>query len=82
MRFRAPDAQEAMEYHVNGRQLVVVDVPVGYAHCVENTGKTDLVMLLWATKQGIDIPPALTALRDRMMAREAVQTAMRHEGLN
>ena len=39
-----------MEYHVNGRKLVVVDVPVGYAHCVENTGKTDLVMLLWASE--------------------------------
>lgn len=50
VRFRAPDAQEAMEYHVNGRKLVVVDVPVGYAHCVENTGKSDLVMLLWASE--------------------------------
>lgn len=50
VRFRAPDAEETMEYHVCGRKLVVVDVPVGYVHCVENTGKTDLVMLLWASE--------------------------------
>ena len=51
IRFRAPDAQAAMEYHVAGRKFVVVDVPVGYAHCVENTGKTDLVLLLWASER-------------------------------
>jgi glutathione S-transferase len=41
-----------------------------------------LVMLLWAGKQGIDVPARLSELRDRLMARESVQTALRHEGLN
>lgn len=40
------------------------------------------VMLLWATKQGVDLPAPLSALRDRLMARESVRTALGHEGLN
>ena len=39
------------------------------------------VMLLWARKNGLDVPPKLAALRDRMMERSAVQKAMKHEGL-
>ena len=39
------------------------------------------VMLLWAQKNGLSVPDKLTALRDRMMNRPAVQTAMQHEGL-
>ena len=39
------------------------------------------VMLLWAAKNQIEAPADLIAFRDRMMARPAVQTAMRHEGL-
>jgi len=37
-----------LEYPVNGKKHVVVDIPVGYVHSIENTGKTDLVMLMWA----------------------------------
>ena len=40
------------------------------------------VMLLWAKKVGVDVPAKLAAFRDRMMGRPAVQTAMKHEGLN
>ena len=40
-----------------------------------------LVMLLWAGRQGIAVPETLNTLRDRLMARESVQTAMKHEGL-
>lgn len=40
-----------------------------------------LVMLLWAGKQGIDVPPALLALKERMMTRDSVRKAMTHEGL-
>lgn len=39
------------------------------------------VMLLWAGKNRLDVPAKLTELRDRMMARPAVKTAMAHEGL-
>lgn len=40
------------------------------------------VMLLWAKKNAIDLPDDLAAFHERMMARDAVQTAMKHEGLN
>lgn len=39
------------------------------------------VMLLWAGKNDLALPDRLTAFRDRMMARDAVKTAMKHEGL-
>lgn len=38
-------------------------------------------MLRWAASMGIDTPPALTALHDRLMARPAVQRALAAEGL-
>lgn len=39
------------------------------------------VMLLWAQRNEIATPDRLVALRDRLMARDAVRTAMTHEGL-
>lgn len=39
------------------------------------------VILTWAARMGIDTPPTLTALRDRLMRRDSVVTAMAHEGL-
>ncbi len=40
------------------------------------------VMLLWAERAAVEVPPALVALRQRMASRPAVQTAMRQEGLS
>ncbi len=39
------------------------------------------VMLLWAQKNGIEVPAKLEKLRERMMERPAVRKAMTHEGL-
>ena len=39
------------------------------------------VMLLWAEKNGIAVPGALEALRDRMRSRPTVHAAMMHERL-
>ena len=39
------------------------------------------VMLLWARKNEVETPDTLVTLRDRLMARPSVQTAMKHEGL-
>ena len=39
------------------------------------------VMLLWAQKNGLEVPTKLAVFRDRMMERSAVQKAMTHEGL-
>lgn len=50
IKFRRIDMEEVIEYPVSGKKHVVVDIPVGYAHCLENTGKTDLVLLMWASE--------------------------------
>jgi glutathione S-transferase len=39
------------------------------------------VMLLWARRFDVDVPPVLAALRDRLAARPAAQMAMRYEGI-
>jgi len=39
------------------------------------------VMLLWAQKNGLEVPNKLADFRDRLMERPAVRTAMTHEGL-
>ena len=39
------------------------------------------VMLLWAKKNDLEVPPKLVSFRDRMMTLPSVQKAMTHEGL-
>ncbi len=39
------------------------------------------VMLLWARKNGVEVPEKLAAYRERMMVLPSVQKAMTHEGL-
>ncbi len=58
---------------LDGDYLFGADVSVADAYL--------FVMTLWAGKMGVSVPDKLAALRDRMMARPAVRTAMTHEGL-
>jgi UDP-2-acetamido-2,6-beta-L-arabino-hexul-4-ose reductase len=51
IRFRSPDEQESTEYRICAKKPFVVDVPVGYVHSVENTSKSDLVLLMWASER-------------------------------
>ena len=39
------------------------------------------VMLMWAKKNGVEIPASLVAYQERLMQRPAVQQALREEGL-
>lgn len=50
IKFRRIDMDDVIEYPVSGKKHVVVDIPVGYAHCIENTAKTDLVTLMWSSE--------------------------------
>lgn len=50
IKFRRIDMDDVIEYPVSGKKHVVVDIPVGYAHSIENTGKTDLVTLMWSSE--------------------------------
>lgn len=50
IRFRKIDSTNVIEYHVNGETPEVVDIPVGYTHCIENTGEDDVITLFWASE--------------------------------
>ena len=50
IKFRRTDMDDVVEYHVSSKKLVVVDIPVGYTHNIENSGKTDMVTLMWSSE--------------------------------
>ena len=39
-----------LEYRVRGEDYRVVDIPPGYTHSIENTGKGEMVTLFWASE--------------------------------
>jgi len=50
---RAPRSELAaavIEHRVSGRDFVVVDIPPGYTHSIENVGSGELVTLFWASE--------------------------------
>lgn len=40
-----------------------------------------LVMMLWADRFGVEVPPALAALGERLKARPAVRATLQVEGI-
>ncbi len=50
IRFRKIDADEIIEYYVNGEKIEVVDIPTGYTHSIVNIGDTDLITFMWANE--------------------------------
>ncbi len=50
IRFRRHGSSEIIEYHVDGKKLEVVDVPIGYTHSIENEGDADLTILMWCNE--------------------------------
>lgn len=50
IRFRRIDSDEVLEYAVSGKKMQVVDIPPGYIHSVENTGESDLILLMWCNE--------------------------------
>ena len=50
IRFRKIGEDEVIEYKVSGENMEVVDIPPGYTHNIENTGKTDMVTVMWANE--------------------------------
>lgn len=50
IRFRKPGEQQVYSYYVSGEKLEVVDIPVGYAHSIENLGETDMVTFMWCNE--------------------------------
>ena len=50
IRFRRIDSTEILSYPVRGEWLVVVDIPPGYTHQIENLGDEDLIVIMWANE--------------------------------
>ena len=50
IRFRKIGESEVIEYRVSGKNLEVVDIPVGYTHNIENIGDDDMVTIMWANE--------------------------------
>lgn len=50
IRFRKIDSNEVIEYFVNGKNMEVVDIPVGYTHNIENLGENDMVTFMWCNE--------------------------------
>jgi len=50
IRFRNIDSAEIIEYQVDGENLQVVDIPVGYTHSIVNVGNTNLVTIMWVNE--------------------------------
>lgn len=50
IRFRKIGDDKVIEYPVSGEELMVVDIPTGYTHNIENLGKADMVTLMWANE--------------------------------
>lgn len=48
IKFRKIDSENILEYKVSGEIPEVVDIPVGYTHSIQNTGKEDVLTLFWA----------------------------------
>ncbi|HOV68875.1 MAG TPA: capsular polysaccharide biosynthesis protein CapF [Clostridia bacterium] len=50
IRLRQIHSDEVIEYRVSGDNPVVVDIPAGYTHNIENLGDTDMVTVMWANE--------------------------------
>ena len=44
------DDNSIIRYEVNGENLTVLDIPVGYVHAITNKGTDDMITLFWASE--------------------------------
>ena len=51
IRFRKVGCTDILTYPVSGDVPVIVDIPPGYTHNIENLGDTDMVTLMWANER-------------------------------
>lgn len=50
IQLRKVGSEEVIDYHVNGNEIKVVDIPPGYTHNITNEGDTDLVTFMWCNE--------------------------------
>ena len=50
IRFRNLATGEKSEYPVSGLELKVIDIPPGWTHSIQNVGKSEMIVLFWASE--------------------------------
>ncbi len=50
IRLRHLASEEIVEIPVKGRDFWVVDIPAGWAHTIENVGKSEMIVLFWSSE--------------------------------
>ncbi|MCB4790699.1 MAG: NAD-dependent epimerase/dehydratase family protein [Elusimicrobia bacterium] len=50
IKLRHINKKEVIKYDVDGENLVVLDIPPGYTHSIENTGDDEMIALFWANE--------------------------------
>ena len=50
IRFRHILTERVFEYQANDAAIIVVDIPPGYTHSIQNTGTKELICLFWANQ--------------------------------
>lgn len=50
IRLRKIGDNEVIEYSVSGAGIEAVDIPPGYTHNITNTGKTEMITVIWANE--------------------------------
>lgn len=50
IRLRGITSQEIIQLNINGDELEVIEIPVGYVHNIENLGNQDMIILIWASE--------------------------------
>lgn len=50
IKFRHILGEEVVSYHVSGENPVVVDIPPGYTHSIENLSDGEMIVLFWANQ--------------------------------
>lgn len=50
IQLRQIGSDEIINYHVNGKKIEVVDIPIGYTHNIINEGDTELITFMWCNE--------------------------------
>lgn len=50
IKLREVSSNDIVEYRVSGKKLMVVDIPPGYTHNIENIGCEDMITIIWANE--------------------------------
>ena len=49
-RLRRIDSKEVIEYNLSDEKLVILDIPPGFTHNIENIGESEMTLLIWANE--------------------------------